>query len=166
MSVESSLRRIVRQLDEFERLLDLHSVRHEKLSGWSISNHVEHSINVTEGVFKRLAEGEAGSTPGKPLSLIGRVILFIGLIPRGRGKAPKQTQPSDAPVDDLRLRLTRLRRAARAHLESPAALKSTPAVFPHPYFGLLRGPQWVRFVEIHQHHHLKIMRDIASASLR
>jgi hypothetical protein len=33
----------------------------------------------------------------------------------------------------------------------------------HPLFGGLGGRQWLRFVTVHHHHHLKIVRDIRGA---
>jgi hypothetical protein len=30
----------------------------------------------------------------------------------------------------------------------------------HPYFGGLTPAEWLRFIPVHHHHHLKIVRDI------
>jgi hypothetical protein len=46
---------------------------------------------------------------------------------------------------------------------SAGQLSSSIATVPHPVFGRLDASQWLRFTEIHQQHHQKIMRDIARA---
>jgi hypothetical protein len=47
----------------------------------------------------------------------------------------------------------------------PLIDRSTSAAT-HQHFGQLRARQWLRFLGIHQHHHLKIIRDIKRSAPR
>jgi hypothetical protein len=139
--------------------------RAEAVSGWSVAEHLEHLVRIDNGILDRIDRLAAGtaeppSKPVPPLNLIGRLILLCGLIPRGRGKAPEAVRPQGMEVAELRAGIAGL--GERFHSLGPrlpelAALQGT---FRHPYFGGLSPVQWLRFMDIHHHHHLKIVRDV------
>lgn len=126
------------------------------VSAWPPLVHAEHmalaglgSVNQLEKALER--EG------GPPIHFFGRLVLLLGWIPRGIGKAPPTTAPRHvlraevtALLESLRNRVTELdleriaRGRGRAH---------------HPAFGGFTARQWFRFLDIHHRHHLRIVRD-------
>ena len=84
------------------------------------------------------------------------LILFIKRIPRGKAKAPKTARPEgNQSPEDLRNRIPGLK-------EKLAGLtKLHPnANFKHPFFGSLNLKTTIRFLFVHNQHHLKIVQDI------
>ena len=130
------------------------------VSAWPIGQHLDHVLRAQAGIAARL-DGSAPAEAAPPASLLGRVLLSVGWIPRGRGRAPAATLPQ--PVDAATLRAAHAAALARhaalaAHLPEIAADPSRSA---HPAFGGLTRAQWLRFAPMHLHHHQKIVRDIA-----
>lgn len=130
------------------------------VSTWSIGQHLDHAMRAQAGIAATL-DGSATIVDGPPTTLLGRVLLAVGWIPRGRGRAPPYTVPQ--PVDAQALQsafdaaITR-HAALAAHLPDIAG---DPSRSMHPVFGGLTRRQWLRFAFIHLRHHLKIVRDIA-----
>jgi hypothetical protein len=137
----------------------------DAVSKWSVGQHVEHLTLsdevILDGLRKLLAEPASGK-PGKP-RLIGRICLWSGFIPRGRGKAPQQVVPQGLAMGILLDRLEAVRKGFTQLEASTQSLASSTATVPHPVFGRLDACQWLRFTEIHHDHHHKIIRDIARA---
>jgi hypothetical protein len=164
MPLTAQLDRIESQLQELERLAssaDTLSRRRDAVSAWSVGQHVEH-LGIAHAIlfesFAAFAEKDDPAQAHGGIRLIGRVVLWIGRIQRGKAKAPERTNPSSEPGAAER-RLARSR-AGFATLRSRGNLEAVRARLPHPYFGRLDVTQWMRFVEIHQDHHLRIIRDI------
>jgi len=137
----------------------------DSVSSWSVGKHVEHltlSDELTlDGLSKLLANPE-NTKPGRP-TLVGRICLWCGYIPRGRGKAPKGVVPQGIPSEVIADRLEAVRRGFIELEASTASLSSSTVTVPHPVFGRLNARQWLRFTKVHHNHHQKIMRDIARA---
>jgi len=165
---KKSLQEIVASLDD---LIDLAgrpeemSRQSESVSSWSVGKHVEHLTLSDEftldGLSKLLANPEGGK-PGKP-TLVGRICLWAGYIPRGRGKAPKGVVPQEIPSEDVHDKLVAVRQGFVELQTSAGQLTTSIATVPHPVFGRLDASQWLRFTVVHHHHHQKIMRDITRA---
>ncbi len=139
------------------------AARAERVSGWSVGDHLEHLQRVGRSVLgvldKLRAEPRPGPGPG--IRAVGRLTLLVGFIPRGRARAIKSVEPQGLPQERLRTELAALlARLAALAPEQLAQLEGTTARFPHPIFGRLDARQWLRFLEVHQAHHLKIIRDI------
>ncbi len=135
------------------------------ISAWSIAEHLDHlalaNRAITQGIEGMLAAPDQDE--GGDLNLIGRTVLLTGWIPRGKGQAPDFTRPRGALPADLRVELAEIQAdvaGLEGRLSTVAAARGRRA---HPAFGGLRPLQWLRFVGIHNRHHLKIMRDIQSA---
>lgn len=144
---------------------DAMSQQSDSVSGWSVGKHVEHltlSDELTLGGLSNLLANPEGGTPGKP-SLVGRICLWTGYIPRGRGRAPKGVVPQGLSTKTIHERLSAVRQGFVDLEASTGSLSAATATVPHPAFGRLNACQWIRFTEIHHHHHQKIMRDIARA---
>lgn len=142
------------------------SLQSESVSSWSVGRHVEHLTLSDEftldGLLKLLADPEGGK-PGGP-NLVGRICLWAGYIPRGRGKAPKGVVPQGIPSEDVRDKLLVVRQGFVELQTSAGQLTSSIATVPHPVFGRLDASRWLRFTVVHHHHHQKIMHDIERAA--
>lgn len=154
---------ILRQLDTLATLADQPDVLalRAPCSGWSVGQHVEHLARVGQSVLEGIAALDEHAPRGPGIKPIGRVILLFGRIPRGKGKAPEPARPGDdvdpavlgTALDEFKMTLEQLEGQL-------GALEAQRAVRPHPYFGGLRPAQWLRFIEIHQDHHQRIIDDI------
>lgn len=127
------------------------------VSQWTPSEHVDHSVKVMSSIVGRLLD--PGAERGRPLRAIGRLILLIGWIPRGRGKSPTRLRGARATREELSGALDALA-SQLARLEASHLSLARGPVVPHPTFGGLNPPQAVRFAAIHTKHHLKIVADL------
>jgi hypothetical protein len=165
---EKCLQEIVASLDDLIELAsrpEEMSLLSDSISGWSVGKHVEHlalSDELTLDGLSKLLANPASGTPGQP-TLVGRICLWAGFIPRGRGKAPKGVVPQGISSEVLADRLAAVRQGIIGLEASIDSLANSTATQAHPVFGRLDASQWLRFTEIHQQHHQKIMRDITRA---
>ncbi len=128
------------------------------VSDWSIGMHVHHCCLAMIGICGSLKES-VPPPPRSGFSLVTSLIFMSGWIPRGRGKSPQVVLPRrdvspaelDAQLDESERLLT------EAHDLDPQAS------FRHFAFGVLRRDKALRFMEIHNRHHLRIISDIAAA---
>ena len=126
-------------------------------SAWSALEHLDHTIKVASGLLHVLNKEEIPRLP-RGISVIGRLVLLIGWIPRGRGRSPERMLPAPATVDELQQRLTEMDAQIERVANRTAAVPAFPIVR-HPVFGGLTYAQALRFIAIHTHHHLKILDD-------
>ncbi len=168
MPVASSLRRrhhkALRHLEEellpIARNESLLPVREPRVSAWSIGQQLLHVCLVDGAIldtFDRFHRGDLQPVSGG-LTPMGRLVFLLGWIPRGRGKAPEFSRPEDPEPAEVREQLEATRdRLAGLDLERLADLRLT---YPHPVFGILDLPRWLRFLQIHHDHHRRIIREI------
>ena len=135
---------------------------HTGVSRWSPLLHAEHLARADAASLDQLdkaleRDGGAGLKP------LGLVVLTFGWIPRGRGEAPEPSRPGGADrervADDLRAVRARIE-ALGDRLDEIAAGRGRAS---HPFFGGLTPARWLRFLEVHHHHHLKIVEDVRAA---
>ena len=164
-SAKKSLQGIVASIGDLIALAGKpEEVRQEStsVSGWSVGKHLEHLIlsdELTLDGLSKLSSGPVSTTPGQP-TLVGRICLWAGYIPRGRGKAPEGVVPQGIPDQEIHDKLTAVREGFIEFETSVEALARSTATQPHPVFGRLDACQWLRFTDMHHHHHQKIIRDI------
>ncbi len=145
--------RAIAQLPE-ERLF----VLRPEISGWTPAEHLDHSLKVAQSIVVRIADAEA--TPSaRGISLVGRAILALGWIPRGRGRAPTKLHGMRATASELESRIVRFEGQLAAMPVPDGAAARLPIV-PHPRFGGLTPVQAVCFAAIHTRHHLRIVADV------
>lgn len=161
---EGSLPRIRRQFAAMRDLADSMSealfVPRPEISGWSVGEHLDHLGKVGGGILHLLAKDKPVEFRG--VSLLGRVVLGAGWIPRGKAKAPEKMQGVAGTKEEIDSLLGRGEELLRQLAENPPRERRLPLV-KHPYFGGLNAPQAARFVAVHNHHHLKIIRAVAAA---
>lgn len=141
-------------------------VRADRVSGWSVAQQLEH-LGLTGGKVLDALDAilrEPAAPPRGRVNLVGRLVLLVGRIPRGRVKARPEWSPQDSSrqraregVETLAARTTAL--ASRAG--ELAAARGTRA---HPVLGQLDARRWLRFLAIHQDHHLRLVHDIRRAN--
>lgn len=144
--------------------------RNEAESRWSVGQQLDHMVKVHRGILDLLeralqptASPPAPAKPMRPLSLAGRIVLLTRFIPRGVGKSPEPYLPVEPSAAELRAGIAEVAERLRRLEPRLADLTRCPGHWPHPRFGALNAAQWLYFVDIHQHHHLKIIRDITRA---
>jgi hypothetical protein len=126
------------------------------VSKWSVGMHVHHCCLA----MIRMCQALEASTPPIPpskSSMRAKAIFFIGRIPRGRGKSPEAALPTDISAEELE---SLLDRAERMVLEAQDL--DPKCWFKHFAFGVLDRDKTLRFIRIHNRHHLRIIRDITS----
>ncbi len=133
------------------------------MSSWSIGQHLDHVIKVHVGILAYFAQPPVGETTGRGITLIGRIVLFSGHIPRGRGKSPPDFLPAPMTAVDLRAAITAVDQSYIALVPQVPRLAGSTLRFVHPVFGGLDRRQWLRFAGIHQRHHQAIIDDIQRA---
>jgi len=153
---ERSREQVLGQLAEMKALLAADDAVADDVSAWSVHQHVEHLLLANEGMAGMIATGRALQAP-EPKTMLGRVVLMTGFIPRGKGQAPDGTVPEGLSRDDLLALHARAEQAVRA-LDVEGL--TGDVVGDHPVFGGLTARDWLRFMSVHDHHHLKIVRDI------
>jgi DinB family protein len=173
------MRRMFRRAqDQAQALLALAAGDEESLlravpevSRWSVAEHLAHMMLVDGAVLERLDRaltappaGKAGAAPRRSglrsLTPSGWFVLGLGYIPRGMGRAPDPFLPEVASLAALRRDLAELRDRIAGYESRLGELGASRARYRHFLFGELTAAQWLRFLGIHHHHHLKIVRDI------
>ncbi len=134
------------------------------VSRWSVGEHLDHVVKVHAGILAYFAEPPVGDTSVSGISLVGRIVLFTGHIPRGRGKSPERFLPVQVEVTHLQVGLAAVAEGFSRLNEQMSALHDSTTRFAHPAFGGLTRRQWLRFAEVHQLHHVAIIDDIVRAS--
>ncbi len=158
-SPRSSLHKLNAQLEQSLHLFPQTAVRAEHISKWSVGEHLEHTIEITDYVIRTLCESANSTDPLKPLTFRGRALLVVGVIPRGVAGSPRQFLPKGKTSTEINEQLISLRIRIDDLLIDPLKVDYF-LPFAHPTLGALQGRQWLRFLCIHQQHHLKIIKEI------
>lgn len=128
------------------------------VSEWSVGMHIHHCALATIGIVRALA----ASTPPPPASKVPvarRLVFLSGRIPRGRGRSPDAVLPrADVSTAELNEQVEK----AEEMLSRVDAL-DPKTWFKHFAFGVLDRDQTLKFIRIHNRHHLRIIADIVSA---
>ena len=143
------------ELNAIESYFSQKEVANEAVSQADVAWHLDHILKTINRISKDLISSDPDSF--KPQFNVQRVMIHTtGIIPTGVGQSPPgATPPDEVLLDSLRLQLT----WARENLNNISALEER-AYFAHPVFDHLDRDQARRFIQIHTHHHLKIIRDI------
>ncbi|MEM9593482.1 MAG: hypothetical protein AAGD06_04440 [Acidobacteriota bacterium] len=163
-----SYRRLLTQLDGLVALAQRPGelrIASPKVSDWDVGDQLEHALLVEAGVytyFDRFLAGDA--SPGVGPSLAGRLILAVGRIPRGRGRSPELFLPNRLDSAALTELAGSTRERFAAFEPGLGSLASSPGRLPHPFLGGFDVAQWLRFLDIHRRHHLKLIAAIRAAA--
>jgi hypothetical protein len=159
---------LLRQCDQLEKLAaepdERLFYRAQRISTWNVADQLDHIARATQamtGAIEQALQPEAASG-GRP-SLVGRMVLFTGWIPRGAGKAPQSTQAQTGSKEQLGSLLAQLRQVLDRLESRLPEIDGARGRVNHFAFGDLTPRQWLSVIEVHTRHHLKIVRDIQSA---
>ena len=143
------------QLDTIATKIAFHNSKNTAVSKSDVAWHLDHILKVINGISGVVKK----SNPEKFKSSFNFkriLVLSLGKIPRGKARAPETViSKGEISLDDLNSQLEKAKIAIQELANCNA--KSN---FSHPYFGDLNLKQTIRFLEIHNHHHLKIVDDI------
>lgn len=149
-------------------------------SNWSVGQQIDHIAKSTlrivgeiipeclgdiakgETVAESSGQGVIASQiecQGGGLTWVGRMVLTTGFIKRGVGKAPAGVVPELLPADGILLALEQAK-ASIDSFESWDIVAESAGRVKHPTLGCLTAKQWLWFCVLHNHHHIKIVRDI------
>jgi DinB superfamily len=145
----------MRAIVQSPRLLDAK----QSISNWSPAEHIDHSVKVALSIVNRLTKPEPVE---RPLSFLGRAVLYCNWIPRGRGRSPAKLHGARETPLVLETALTKLEERLASVSAADVDAARMPVV-PHPRFGGLTPQQALRFLAIHTEHHLKIVAEILGA---
>lgn len=145
-------------LDVLKRFVPKADVVAPDVSKWSVGMHVQHCCLATIAVCESLVASEP-PVPPSSFSLVTSAIFLTGRIPRGRGKSPEQAIPRDqiwtnemeGLLLDSERRLEAARQVSRDHW------------YRHFAFGVLDRDRTLKFIGIHNRHHIRIVQDILRA---
>lgn len=130
-----------------------------KVSNWTVGQQIYHCLVATTTIAKSVT----GSDPGSEVpsfSLPRFVVMTLGWIPRGKGKAPKGSQPESQPTsEELQALVGPAKEALAAAAGAPA-----DAFWRHFKFGVMPRDNALKFIEIHNRHHLRIIEDISKGA--
>ena len=149
------MEKLISQLNEIENLKQFSDKSAPEISEASVGWHLEHSLII----ISRILEGLKKSNPKefKPhFSLPKLLVMTTGYIPRKKAKAPKFTIPSGGEIVQ---NIENLIVDIKKNLPEVEKLNANSFV-EHPLFGHLNLKQTIKFLSIHTHHHLKIIRDV------
>ena len=148
------MQKLRKQLDELESFIPQLDVRNEAISASSVGWQMEHDLLVISSVIEGVKRSDSTKYKWrfKPLKY---VILWRGVIPRGKVGAPKIVTPGEITQETLRAHVA-LCRQRLAELEQVGM----DHYFTHPFFGDLKKKETLRFLYVHTEHHLKIIREM------
>ncbi len=144
---------------DIEKYIPLSSKYNENISKRGVDWHLDHILKVLNSICIAAQNSNPNDYSPK-FSLYKSFILFSGYMPRGKGRSPKSLNNLEQiKLDDL----LRQFEWAKSHLSQLENLSSKHH-FKHPLFGHLNKEQTKRFIKVHSHHHLKIIKDIIEKS--
>jgi hypothetical protein len=148
------MQKLRKQLDELESYIPQLEARNDAISASTVGWQIEHDLLVISSVI----EGVKRSDPAKytwQFKPLKYVVLWRGVIPRGKVGAPKLVTPGEITQETLHLHIA-LCRQRLDELE----LVGAGHYFTHPFFGDLKKKEAIPFLFIHTEHHLKIIREM------
>lgn len=172
MSAADASRQILLSTQVYLDLLKTFSAedfqKEPKALGWSYSEVYSHIIQVNTyslmAIEKCVHGKQKSSTYRLPFS--SRIVFFLGRFP-GRLVAPEKiaAQVKKISLEDARNGLIRVRHRVEEITPKVSKINSSCRVA-HPRLGMLNSEQWLRFMAIHNNHHLKQIARIRKALIK
>lgn len=125
------------------------------VSAWSVGQQIEHCGKAMVDICDAVMDSSP-PMPRPAFSLQRFILLATGWIPRGRAKAPASVLPSEHPTTE---QLAKILDLSSQRVEQVQTLPDS-AWFGHPILGPMSRNTTLKFLRIHNHHHLKLIRDI------
>lgn len=148
IALENSLKRIESYIPDLEH-------RNPKISKVNVAWQLDHSLKVFNGVTTVLQESDPNLYVDN-FTFMGKILLKLNFIPRGKARVPKYLASPEIILKEALLAQLAL---AKLHILAIEKLDKN-AFFKHPLFGNINKTRALRFLVVHTHHHLKIVRAI------
>ncbi len=149
------MNKIEKLINELEAKIPYFERNNLKISNVTVGWQIEHSFKTISLIVNAIKSSNPAAYKWK-FNKERFMIFLLGVIPRGRAKAPKAVQPSeDISIQSLQQNVIKVRSKL---LELNKVDKN--AFFTHPYFGDLNKKASFWMLELHTKHHLKIINDI------
>jgi hypothetical protein len=158
---------VIKQADQLIALASTDSAlatTSPRVSGWTVGLHLEHLALVNGYLAQRIDTAlrvPPENADDRP-KWMAYVLLYTGFIPRGNAQAPTAVVPQGVSAADLRKNLADTRQAMAVFENRLGEFPTSRGRSPHPILGMFTAKQWLRFTEVHNNHHLKIIRAIQS----
>lgn len=132
------------------------------ISAWTVHQHLEHLWRADAAIVSWLKEVRDGTarTEGSGSTIAGALVMWLGMIPRGRGRAPKFTMPAGTELESIVAGLRAVRAEVAALGSALHRLASDGATRRHPLLGCYTPARWLRFAHIHHVHHRRIIEEL------
>lgn len=141
--------------------------RRASVSRWSVQQQLEHLLLTDRVILAWLhavAKGMIASDGLGGPTWRGHVVIGIGFIPRGKGRAPDVTRPDGMELPTIRSGFGEVQDQVKALADLLPTLAADSCTRRHPALGYFTPPRWLRFAQVHHRHHGKIIRDILKAT--
>lgn len=152
------MNKLIRQLEELATKISQHNNICPDVSKSNVGWHIEHILLTINAIIDAVMESNPTNYKWS-FNLLRTLIFATKTIPRGRVKSPKVVTPKIYDEKTLEGHLA-ITKSKIQELENIDAGK----YFNHPYFGNLKLVKTLKFLEIHNNHHLKIINDIANGN--
>jgi hypothetical protein len=171
MSITRTAGSILKSLEKYLEFLsglnEEHFQRCPAEGVWSLSEVYSHIISANKGSFiaiERCLHETKSLSGGSQWQ--ARLILFFGIFPPGKIKAPEKVAAMVQKISTEEARNGIITLRERIPEIVDLVRKSSPdKKSKHPRLGLLNARQWLRFIEIHSIHHLKQLKRINTTLL-
>jgi Protein of unknown function (DUF1569) len=152
------MKSLIAQIKELESHIGNQKLESLQVSASNVGWHIDHCLLVIINIVEVLKKSNPDTYKWK-FKPIRTVVLTLGKIPRGKGKAPKSVVPTgNFDVDAIQEKI----KVAYQKVEETKALVANNN-FEHPFFGQLNSKQTIRFLQVHNKHHLLIIDEIILA---
>lgn len=146
------------QIEEMESYLPYRDLANLEVSQASIAWQLDHSLKAIINLTEALQNSDPNDY-NRNFNLSRTFVFTAGDFPRGVAQAPASVTPPEVILVE-----TLIDQFATAKLKA-GILQDLPenASYDHAQFGLLNRNEVARLIEVHTHHHLKIIEDILIA---
>lgn len=149
------MRKLEAILCKMEQHIEAADQLNPSVSSATVGWHIAHSLIAVNTIVTDLQQ----SDPAKyqyQFNLNRLIVMTMGKIPRGRGRAPEIVKPKK---NYTQADLVALLNSTRDAVQTLASLQPNH-YFDHPYFYKLNLKPTIKFLAIHSNHHLQIIADI------
>lgn len=142
--------------EQIEAQISNRDVRNTEVSQSDVAWHLDHMLKAINNISKELSESDPAQFTSE-FNPIRTVVLTSNIIPRGAAQAPASVKPpDDISTQAIYDQLAQAKKNAKMVFEQV----DENGHFNHNEFGVLNKSQAMRLMQVHTHHHLKIINDI------
>lgn len=146
---------LLEKIDQLHNFILKGNQQNSKVSVHGTYWHIDHSLQVLQAVIDSFKQSDPKDYQPK-FSFTKLLIMSTGYIPRGKGRAPKQTLPqNELSQKELLSKLEKV----KLEIDNWYKLDKNKT-FKHPLFAWLNSKETIKFMGIHTYHHIKIIKDI------